>query len=96
MSLWSYTVTFLPSTDITTYVTEISDVTIPTNEVRSAEFTLRAKDGAFRTETNSGATPKLTKYDKIKIQFTDRDTNSETHIFEVDTCLLYTSDAADE
>lgn len=85
MTLWSYTVTYLPSTDITAYVTEISDVTIPTNEVRSAEFTLRAKDGAFRTIDNSGATPKLTKYDKIKIQFTDRDNNSETHIFEVDT-----------
>ena len=69
MTLWSYTVTYLPSTDITAYVTEISDVTIPTNEVRSAEFTLRAKDGAFRTIDNSGATPKLTKYDKIKIEF---------------------------
>lgn len=86
MSLWSYTVTYLSTdTDISAYVTEIGDVTIPTNEVRSAEFTLRAKDGAFRTIDNSGATPKLTKYDKIKIQFTDRDANSETHIFEVDT-----------
>lgn len=89
MTLWSYIVSYNPggvNTTITTYVTEIPDITIPVDgSPRSCEIILKAKDGAFRTNTNSGATPIITSFDKIKIQITDKNGNIESHIFEVDT-----------
>ncbi|UVF62344.1 baseplate protein [Nitrososphaeria virus YSH_462411] len=89
MTLWSYEVRYDPAsanTDITAYVTEITDITIPVDgSPRSIEFILKARDGAFRTATNSGATPIITSFDKIKVTLTDKNSNTESHVFEVDT-----------
>lgn len=89
MTLWSYEVRHDPAStniNITTFVSEITDITVPVDGTpRSCELILKAKDGAFRTSTNSGTTPIIDSFDKIKITLTDKNSNSESHVFEVDT-----------
>lgn len=84
----SYEVRFDPgtlNTDITEHVVSIDKCTDLANEINGAVIQFDAEFGAFITETNSGATPILTQWDKIKIIFTDKNDNVYSRIFLVKT-----------
>ena len=72
-------------TDITDYVISIDKCTDVANEINTAIIQLDADFGQFITESTSGATPILAKWDKIKITLTDKNDNSYSRIFLVKT-----------
>lgn len=82
----SYEVRYDPggtNTDITEWVVSIDKCTDVANEINTAVIQFNAEFGAFITESNSGATPILTQWDKIKITFTDKNDNVYSRIFLV-------------
>ena len=87
----SYEVRFDPggvNTDITKFVVWIDKMTdVGSGEVNSATLVLNADDGGFIEDTHTATTPILDQWDKIKITLTDKNSNSYSRIFEVDTTL---------
>jgi len=87
----SYEVRFDPGNtniDITKFVVAIDSMTdVGTGEVNSATLTLDGNDGSFVENTHSATTPILDQWTKIKITVTDKNTNSYSRIFEVDTTM---------
>jgi len=88
MTNWSYTVTYDPDNispvDITNYVQQLKFVESGTGEIRSATLTLDCRDGAFITNTNSGATPIIDEFDLVQISVTDEDSVTFTANYEAD------------
>ena len=70
MATWSYTVTYVEtSKDITSSVIAIDKMTdVGSGEINSATLILNARHGDFITNANSGDTPILDEFDKIKIK----------------------------
>ena len=89
MANWSYTVTYVSTnTDISSHVVSIENFTdVGSGEVNSAKLILNARAGNFITESNSGATPILDEFDKIKISITDKNNDTYSRILEVDTLM---------
>ena len=89
MANWSYTVTYVSTnTDISSHVISIENFTdVGSGEVNSAKLILNARAGNFITESNSGATPILDEFDKIKISITDKNNDTYSRILEVDTLM---------
>ena len=89
MATWSYTVTYVEtSKDITSSVIAIDKMTdVGSGEINSATLILNARHGDFITNANSGDTPILDEFDKIKIEITDKNGDSYRRIFEVDTLV---------
>ena len=84
----SYEVRFDPgtlNTEITSWIISIDKCTDVANEINIAKIFLNAEFGAFITEANSGATPILAQWDKIKITFIDKNDNVYSRIFLVKT-----------
>ena len=84
----SYEVRYDPggtNTDITSWIVSIDKCTDIANEINTAVIQFNSEFGAFITESNSGATPILTRWDKIKITFTDKNDNVYSRIFLVKT-----------
>ena len=87
MPLWSKTITYLPSTDISgpeKFVKLDPFRLVGTGDIRSATLILNAKKGAFLTNSNSGATPILSAFDKIKVEVTDKNGNSKSIVGIID------------
>ena len=89
MATWSYTVTYVEtSKDITSSVIAIDKMTdVGSGEINSATLILNARHGDFITNANSGDTPILDEFDKIKIEITDKNGDSYRRIFEIDTLV---------
>ena len=87
MTTWSYAVTYVDtSQDITSSVIAIDKMTdVGTGEINSATIILNARHGDFITNANSGVTPILDEFDKIKITITDKNSDSYSRIFKVNT-----------
>jgi len=88
MTLWSKTITYLPSTDIggPGKFIKLEPLRLTgTGEIRSASLLLNSKFGAFLNNTNSGTTPIIDEFDKIKISVTDKLSTNYTGVFIVDT-----------
>jgi len=84
----SYEVRYDPggtNTDITEHIISIDKCTDVANEINTAIINLNSEFGAFITESNSGATPILDQWDKIKIELTDKNDNVYSRIFLVKT-----------
>lgn len=80
----SYQVLYDPGvtdTDITEHAISVDKCTDVANEINTGLIQLNAEFGAFITEANSGATPILVTWDKIKITFTDKNDNVFSKIF---------------
>ena len=76
------------STDITAFVTSIDSCKFQTSgRIKTAAIMLEALEGAFITNTNSGATPQINEFEKIRIRWQDEAENIRSAIFEVDTEL---------
>jgi len=87
MTVWSKTITYLPSTDISgpeKFVKLDPLRLVGTGDIRSATLVLNARRGAFITNSNSGATPILTAFDKIKISLTDKLGNTKSLVGIID------------
>lgn len=87
MTVWSKTITYLPSTDIggpEKFVKLDPLRLVGTGEIRSAVLVLNARRGAFVTNSNSGATPILSAFDKIKIAVTDKNSNTKSLVGIID------------
>lgn len=88
MTLWSKTITYVSTSQ------DISDPEkfvkldplrlVGSGEIRSAVLVLNARDGAFLTNANGGATPILSAFDKIKISVTDKSSNTKSLVGIID------------
>ena len=97
MATWSYQVkyvyddslssgNFLTPVDITSNVITIENMTdVGTGEVNTAVLMLNARDGQFITEDNSGATPQINQFDRIRIELTDKNSDQYARIYEVES-----------
>ena len=87
MANWSYIVTYVStSKDISSHVVSIEKMTdVGSGEVNTATLILNARDGQFITQSNSGNTPIIDEFDKIKISITDKNGNTYARVYEVDT-----------
>lgn len=88
MVLYDYTVTFDPgvtNTVITDFCETLKITEIGSGEIRSFALRLNADRGAFITDTNSGSTPILDEFDKIKVDSTDNNGNTFSAIYEIKT-----------
>lgn len=90
----SYEVRFDPgtaNTDITKFIVSVDSMTdVGTGEVNSATITLNADQGGFISNASVegvNSTPILDQWGKIKITLTDKNSNSYSRIFEVETTL---------
>ncbi len=87
----SYEVRYDPggtNIDITKFVVWIDRLTdVGTGEVNSAILVLNGDDGSFVENTHSATTPIIDQWTKIKITITDKNSNSYSRIFEVDTTM---------
>ena len=71
-------------TDISAYLYELDSFSLYSDgRISTASLTLRASGGAFKTNTNSGTTPILNNFDRIRITVTDLNGMSYKHIFEI-------------
>jgi len=71
-------------TDISVFVHSIDYVKFFSDgRINTASLTLRAQAGAFMTNTNGGATPLISNFDRIRISGIASDGNEYKHIFEV-------------
>ncbi len=84
MTFWDQIFPISPNTDISSDVETIKETEIGSGEVRSLSLRINAKNGAYVTETNSGITPILDQFDKIKIEIIDRFGVSHFAVYEVD------------
>ena len=88
MTNYSYTLTYDPDNvspvDISDYLQQAKWIEAGSGEIRSSTLTLDCRDGAFITNTNSGATPILDEFDLIQLSVTDEDSNTFTVNYEVD------------
>ena len=87
MTLWSKVITYLPSTDISSsekFVKLDPFRLVGTGEIRSASLVLNGRDGAFMTDSNGGATPILSPYDKIKVAVTDKNGSTKSMVGIID------------
>ena len=87
MANWSYTVTYVStSKDISSHVVSIEKMTdVGSGEVNTATLILNARDGQFITQSNSGDTPIIDEFDKIKISITDKNGDTYSRVYEVYT-----------
>ena len=87
MANWSYIVTYVStSKDISSHVVSIEKMTdVGSGEVNTATLILNARDGQFITQSNSGNTPIIDEFDKIKISITDKNGDTYSRVYEVDT-----------
>jgi len=74
-------------TDISDYVISIDKFTRNANEVNTAVVVLDADFGNFISESNSGVTPILAHWDKLKITLTDKNDNTYSRIMLVKTLI---------
>lgn len=73
VTFWAVFVPVSPNTDITDFVETLRDIDVGSGETRSLSLRMNADRGQFVTDTNSGVTPIIDEFDKIKISITDRD-----------------------
>ncbi len=76
-------------TDISSHVVSLDDFVLQsTGKISTAKFTLNSEFGDFITEANSGATPLLTQFDRIRIGIIGDDgVTIQYKIFEITTDL---------
>jgi len=90
MTFFTYTVTYKPegvATDITNFVERIDAIDVGSGQVRNLKLRLNATDGAFITNkdfTATDATPIIDQFDKIRVQITDRNSDTFDETYEVD------------
>lgn len=71
-------------TDITGFIHSIDYVNFFSDgRINTASFTLQASFGAFVTNSNGGATPILSQFERIRITWDDNEGNNYKHIFEI-------------
>ncbi len=76
------------SVDVTTKISAINSCKFQgTGRIRIASLMLNAEEGAFMTNTNSGATPQVNQFTAFRIRWQDDDLNIRSATFEVDTEL---------
>ena len=84
MTFWVQISPTSPNTDITSFIETIKEDEVGSGEVRSASLRFNAVDGAFITQTNSGATPIFNQFDAISVKTTDSNVNSTTTVYSID------------
>ena len=90
MTFFTYTVTYKPegvATNITNFVERIDAIDVGSGQVRNLKLRLNATDGAFVSNkdfTGTDATPLIDQFDKIRVQITDRNSDTFDETYEVD------------
>lgn len=71
-------------TDISAFIHSVDYVNFYSDgRINTASLTLKASGGKFITNSSSGATPILKNFDRLRITWTDSNSNEYKHIFEI-------------
>jgi len=80
---WDVITPTSPNQIITNDIETLKEIEIGSGEVRSLSLRFNANQGAFITNTNSGDTPIIDEYDRIKIAITDGNNVTYSATYEV-------------